>query len=571
MLRRMVLCLIFSSCMAAQTKSPVPVAGGEFQISGTVVDFLTGQPLAKTRVAIAPVSQRGDLTTVVTSDDGRFIFRGLARNKYTLTAQRRGYITASFNQHDQYASSIAVGPDLDSGHLLFRLTAESVISGTVTDEQGDGVRNAQVMLFQDTAVDGRRSTRQRANASTDEEGFYRFAHLPAGRYFLAVSAEPWYAQHYAPRNTTSFYVVGNGSTSTSYRSPGGVAGSTRAPAPAEEPQSPLDVSFPLTFYPGATDAGGATAIVLGKGEKASIDVALTPVRAMHFRVNAENSPQQPGPSEPQHGFSIHLEQTLFDGTPVFVSTQSVSIEPGVMEIVGVVPGRYNMKINSWSGGKQQVLQDREVDVSESGDVNFASSAASVPLTAQVIFDPPATREQLSVLLRDKKSPKVLRENVNDKGEAEFNQGVMPGIYEVSVQNAGQVFIKNLSASGAKVTGRTLEIKGGGPVRLTMTAVQGEGEISGVALREGKPVAGAMVVLVPADPANNRVLFRRDQSDSDGTFRLSDVVPGRYALLAIEDGWELEWANPDVLKKFMPQAEPVVVEPRGKYSVKVKVQ
>jgi 5-hydroxyisourate hydrolase-like protein (transthyretin family) len=557
--------------MAAQTKSPVPVAGGEFQISGTVVDFLTGQPLAKTRVAIAPVSQRGDLTTVVTSDDGRFMFRSLARNKYTLTAQRRGYITASFNQHDQYASSIAVGPDLDSGHLLFRLTAESVISGTVTDEQGDGVRNAQVMLFQDTAVDGRRSTRQRANASTDEEGFYRFAHLPAGRYFLAVSAEPWYAQHYAPRNTTSFYVVGNGSTSTSYRSPGGVAGSTRAPAPAEEPQSPLDVSFPLTFYPGATDAAGATAIVLGKGEKASIDVALTPVRAMHFRVNAENSPQQPGPSEPQHGFSIHLEQTLFDGIPVFVSTQSVSIEPGVMEIVGVVPGRYNMKINSWSGGKQQVLQDREVDVSESGDVNFASSAASVPLTAQVIFDPPATREQLSVLLRDKKSPKVLRENVNDKGEAEFNQGVMPGIYEVSVQNAGQVFIKNLSASGAKVTGRTLEIKGGGPVRLTMTAVQGEGEISGVALREAKPVAGAMVVLVPADPANNRVLFRRDQSDSDGTFRLSDVVPGRYALLAIEDGWELEWANPDVLKKFMPQGEPVVVEPRGKYSVKVKVQ
>ena len=78
-------------------------------------------------------------------------------------------------------------------------------------------------------------------------------------------------------------------------------------------------------------------------------------------------------------------------------------------------------------------------------------------------------------------------------------------------------MKSIFAAGAKLTGRTLEIKGSGPVKLTMTAVQGEGEVSGVVLREDKPVAGAMIVLVPADPANNRVLIRRDQSDSDGTF------------------------------------------------------
>jgi hypothetical protein len=77
--------------------------------------------------------------------------------------------------------------------------------------------------------------------------------------------------------------------------------------------------------------------------------------------------------------------------------------------------------------------------------------------------------------------------------------------------------------------------------------------------------------VPEDPVNNQVLFRRDQSDSDGTFTLAIVVPGRYTVLAIENGWELEWANPDALKKFMAQGEPVTVAPKGKYSVKVKVQ
>jgi hypothetical protein len=79
------------------------------------------------------------------------------------------------------------------------------------------------------------------------------------------------------------------------------------------------------------------------------------------------------------------------------------------------------------------------------------------------------------------------------------------------------------------------------------------------------------VLMPADPANNHVLFRRDQSNSDGTFNLVNVVPGRYTLVAIENGWDQEWMNPDVLKKFTAQGESVSVEVKGKYSVKVNVQ
>jgi len=91
------------------------------------------------------------------------------------------------------------------------------------------------------------------------------------------------------------------------------------------------------------------------------------------------------------------------------------------------------------------------------------------------------------------------------------------------------------------------------------------------LREGKETAGAMVVLVPADPAHNQVLFRRDQSDSDGTFTLGNIVPGTYTLLAIQNGWDLEWSKPEVLRRFMAQGEAMIVAPKGKYSVKVKVQ
>ncbi len=32
------------------------------------------------------------------------------------------------------------------------------------------------------------------------------------------------------------------------------------------------------------------------------------------------------------------------------------------------------------------------------------------------------------------------------------------------------------------------------------------------------------------------------------------MPGAYTLLAIENGWELEWANPAVLESYLPQGE-----------------
>jgi hypothetical protein len=81
----------------------------------------------------------------------------------------------------------------------------------------------------------------------------------------------------------------------------------------------------------------------------------------------------------------------------------------------------------------------------------------------------------------------------------------------------------------------------------------------------------LVLLVPQDTVNNRVLFRRDQSDSDGTFTLPNVVPGKYTLLAIQNGWDLEWANPTVLSHYLKQGQAVVVDTPRTYDIKVRVQ
>lgn len=81
----------------------------------------------------------------------------------------------------------------------------------------------------------------------------------------------------------------------------------------------------------------------------------------------------------------------------------------------------------------------------------------------------------------------------------------------------------------------------------------------------------MIVLVPDKIDGNESLFRRDQSDSDGTFSLRDIVPGTYTVVAIGQGWDLEWSRAEVLKPYLTNGERIEVHAQGKYQIKVKVQ
>jgi hypothetical protein len=81
----------------------------------------------------------------------------------------------------------------------------------------------------------------------------------------------------------------------------------------------------------------------------------------------------------------------------------------------------------------------------------------------------------------------------------------------------------------------------------------------------------MILLVPQDPDQNPAQFHRDQSDSDGSFSMAPIFPGRYTLLALENGWDLEWSNPAVLFQFLPNGLPVELKPGATLNLSAKVQ
>jgi 5-hydroxyisourate hydrolase-like protein (transthyretin family) len=502
-----------------------------FHVSGTLLDATDGEPVASARVSLASVYKREDRTTVVTTKNGGFSFAGLAAGSYTLTAQARGYLSQAFNQHEQSWSYVVVGTNRDTSNLVFRLTRASTISGVVVDEAGEPVRDAQISLYLDQAFAGVEQTRLHGQSGTDDQGAFRFNNLVAGRYFIAVSARPWYAQ-------------------------------SRLIAPGAGPIDPgtaaLDVAYPVTFNGGATDVGSAVPLAVAPGERATVEIALQPVHAVQIPLNSEGS-----------GYPS-LQVRGPGGAPIDIGTQVRTYGSSRTDVIGIAPGRYTMSFNYRTGVSEDRPAGNEVEINNNGEVNKIPSVAFVPVTAKLQLEG-TLPAQLSLQLFNKKTRETIRQVAGEGGEIVFKAGVQPGIYEISIGNAAGLYLKNVSAEGARVTGRTLEIRPGTPVKLTVNAARGQGQITGTALRDDKPFVGAMILLVPADPAHNQVLHRRAQSNSDGSFVLVNVVPGAYTLLAIEKGWDLPWLEPAVLKNYMSRGVSIQVQLNGKHTIEVPVQ
>ena len=63
----------------------------------------------------------------------------------------------------------------------------------------------------------------------------------------------------------------------------------------------------------------------------------------------------------------------------------------------------------------------------------------------------------------------------------------------------------------------------------------------------------------------------DESDSDGTFSLGGILPGDYVLLAIKDGWDLEWSNSDVLRPYLSAGQKMSIAANQSAKVTVSAQ
>ena len=69
--------------------------------------------------------------------------------KYDLHGAKRGFISASYDQHEQFSTALVTGAGLETESVVLRLAPAAIIAGKVLDEAGDPVRRATVTLYYD--------------------------------------------------------------------------------------------------------------------------------------------------------------------------------------------------------------------------------------------------------------------------------------------------------------------------------------------------------------------------------------------------------------------------------------
>ena len=111
---------------AAQTPATPQAApsGGNYRIAGTVVSKLDGHPLARARVTARDAKDPQKFASVVTAEDGKFEFTAVPAGKYDLHGAKRGFIQASYDQHEQFSTAIVTGAGLDTEDLVLRLAPD---------------------------------------------------------------------------------------------------------------------------------------------------------------------------------------------------------------------------------------------------------------------------------------------------------------------------------------------------------------------------------------------------------------------------------------------------------------
>src|SRR5438309_6762432 len=136
---------VFSALLVvcAQSQPPAPRLSS---IGGTVVIQPGSEPLKKVLVQVVAENQKeGGNYTASTDADGHFHVDNVEPGRYRVFFERNGFIAV--NNRGQRADlnvlTIRAGQAVDN--LLFQMLPTAVISGRVTDEDGDPLSEVRVI------------------------------------------------------------------------------------------------------------------------------------------------------------------------------------------------------------------------------------------------------------------------------------------------------------------------------------------------------------------------------------------------------------------------------------------
>jgi hypothetical protein len=447
-------CLLLSVPFFASAfaQSPPPAnTSGCCIISGSIVDKRTNRPLRGVLVFLSPSDRPSDQIKQLTADDGSFTFSHLPADKYAVMAQRRGEQPVGYQTYENFFTGIVVGPANKTASIVFPLESSARISGTIIDQNGDPVRQANVYLFRKGISFGKAGIAQAGNSATGASGSFHFGHLQPGTYFIGVYARPWYAEN-QPRFQP--------------QEPG------MAVSQAGNPE--LDVAYPMTYDGDTTDPQAAAPIALNAGGTATIQINLRAVPALHIPIAGPEVAQQ---NQDLNG-SVSIEGP--GGVLINVNAPFLDLNNSA-ELTGIAPGHYLVNVIRFSDGKPRSEFNQSVDLA-AGSTLQAREGSSISISGRVVFDggAPPGKTFIQFTSGSRAGSGAM---VDADGSFSLNSPLPPGRYEVLMGNAGPgVYTKSVTAKGAVTSGNLIQLPESGSVEVLVTVGAGLSKLEGFAVR-----------------------------------------------------------------------------------------
>ncbi len=226
------------------------VQTGTATVDGIVVsDDTDARPLRRVRVAVM-TSDRQVGRTTVTDDGGRFSFAALPAGRYMLSANKQGYVPASYgaSRPNRPGTALVLAEAQRITGLTLRMTRGSVISGVIVDQNGEPFSGANVSVMRNVfAGSGQRTLVPVNTVQSDDRGHYRVWGLRDGRVRGVGESgiHLTHARHGDRASDRRRRQAGAVRRCRRRRPPGGAAN-----APADPGPRARMVGYATVFYPG---------------------------------------------------------------------------------------------------------------------------------------------------------------------------------------------------------------------------------------------------------------------------------------------------------------------------------
>jgi hypothetical protein len=514
---------------------------GTAVIKGQVRAEGSGTPVRRAQVRAMSMDGRGGGVTS-TDNQGSFEIRDLAAGRYSITANKGGYVMGQFGQRrpGEPGTPIELSDGQTAEKVNFVLSRGGVISGRVVDDGGEPVAGTMVSAMRFQFMGGTRRLVPSGGGgmggsdTTDDQGVYRLYGLPPGDYFVSAN------------NRNMGFMSG------------------------PEMNNTEQDGFAPTYFPGTASVGEATRITLKPGQEVSAPFALIVARMSKIRGRVLNSRGEP---IGRTMLMLVPADEVFGGMAFQTANNAMVGPDGAFQFTNVAPGRYTLNVRPMNmPGQAGEFATMPVTVGND-DIDGLLITTSIGATArgQVMTDdgspPPFRFDQVQVFASSNDPSNQMMgggtPRVNEDYTFEltnlFDRRILRGF--VGTGGAGLGWqLKAVMYEGQDITDSGLDFTPGRTYEgLQIIFTQRVTDLSGLVTDDrNRPVLDATVIIFPADREKwgyQTRYIRSARPDTNGRYSVKNLPPfGDYLVIAVRNLESGQATDPEFLTRAREEAK-----------------